>query len=355
MNGCNILFDNILLRTKVDCSQTLQTEKALQTDLTEKINQVFSEFGWGVHFWGRKESSLHWYFNGNANSIMGYSQKKAGEILTNKEYTGVQERIQNACVKVDDYPFGIPYETLESILNSSHVLFYNAIKSAIEESKEISLTNFTPWIWFKGISVNIITSPALTDDITKVAYKKFEKVLRYIDKYDEKHNPNMRKRIIISKSNAIDVIEIKLRFPDREAYLLTLNESYDNLLQYSNRYKGITKIFNKMLEFVWRGEYQQAFNYLAKEKRKAMPNENKRRKIATLYSSLKKFVEYKQLKKQSTTNLSVKKRKRKEKLKNYLNRNGFFSMYMISLRDLRAFEFKVSELMEVINRIKYKP
>jgi len=353
MEGCNILFDNILLRTKVDCSQTLQTEKALQIEFTEKVNQIFREFGWNVHFWGRKGSSLYWYFNGNANSIMGYSQKKAAEILTNKEYTGVLEKVQNAGVKSGDYPFGVPYETLEGILNGSSVLFRNAIKSVIEDSEEISLTNFTPWIWFKGISMYIIVSPELTDDIIKEVYKKFEKELHYIDEYDEKLNSDIKKRIIISKSKDISAIEIKLRFPRGEDYLLTLSRFPGELSTsyYLEQYKGITRIFNKMLEFAWIGEYQQAFSYLSEEEQKVTFDENKKRKISKLRSSLEKFVEYKQLKEQFTTNSSFKERKRKEELENELKRSGFFSMYKISLRDLRVFEFKVSELLEVINRI----
>ena len=80
------------------------------------------------------------------------------------------------------------------------------------DSKEINLTNVTPWIWFKGISLHIIASPELTDDITKEVYKKFENELHYIEEYDKILNPNMEKRIIISKSEEIHAIEIKLRF-----------------------------------------------------------------------------------------------------------------------------------------------
>lgn len=353
MEGCNILFDNILLRTKVDFSQTLQAEIALQTNLTEKINQVFSEFGWRVHFWGRKGSSYYWYFNGNANCIIGHSQNIAIKMLTHKEYTGVQEKIQNACLKVDDYPFGVPYETLESILNSTSVLFNNAIKSVIEDSKEINLTNVTPWIWFKGISLHIIASPELTDDITKEVYKKFENELHYIEEYDKILNPNMEKRIIISKSEEIHAIEIKLRFPRGYDYLLALNSFSGELLKryYINQYKGINRILKKMFDLARIGEYQQAFSYLLEEEQKVPFDENKVRKISKLRSSLEIFVEYKQLKEQSTAFLSLEEIKRKKKLESELKKSGFFSMYKTALRDLRVFEFKVSELMEVINRI----
>ncbi|MCK4252411.1 hypothetical protein KAX97_13260, partial [candidate division WOR-3 bacterium] len=299
MGECNILFDNILLRSKVDCSKTLQTEKALQIGLKEEISQVFRGFGWDVYFWMIKESSLYWYFNGNANSIMEHSKKKAEEIIINNEFRGISEKRQTVGVKTENYPFGVPYEILESILNGSSVLFLNAIKSVINKSKGTSLTNFMPWLWLKGISIYIITSPALTNDIKKVVYKKFKKELHYIDKYDKKYNSNMKKRFIISKSDDIAIIEIKLRFPDGEAYLLTMSESYDNISQYYDQYKGITKIFNKMLKFVWVGEYMPAFSYLAKEEKKATLDENKRRKIADLQLSLEKFVKYKQLKERS--------------------------------------------------------
>ena len=351
MNGCNILFDNILLRAKVDCHHALQTEKVLQTELTKKINQVFREFGWDVYFWGRRGSSLYWYLNGKANSIMRYSQKKAEEILTNREYTGVQEKIQNTDVKVGDYPFGVPYETLESTLNGSNVLFRNAIKSVINESRGIGLRDFTPWIWFKGISIYIITSPRFVDVIRKEVYIRFENELHYIDEYDKKINLNMKKRMIISKSKDLSITEVKLRFPRGEDYLLTVIKPSYVLSRYYEPYKGITKIFSKMLRFVWIGEYQQAFSYLSEEGKKAIFDENKKRKISKLSSSLEKFVEYKQLKKQSTTNLYSRSPERMEKLEYELKRDGFFSMYIIALRDLRVFEFEVSGLIGVINRV----
>jgi TusA-related sulfurtransferase len=440
MGECNILFDNILLRSKVDCPSTLQTEKALQIGLKEEINQVFSGFGWEVYFWMIKESSLYWYFNGNANSIMEHGKKKAEEIIRDNEFRGISEKRQTVGVKTGNYPFGVPYEILESILNGSNVLFLNAIKSVINKSKGTSLTNFMPWLWLKGISMYIITSPALTNDIRKVVYKKFKKELLYIDKYDKKYDLNMKKRFIISKSNDIAIIEIKLRFSDGEAYLLTMSESYDNISQYYDQYKGITKIFNKMLKFVWVGEYRQAFSYLVNEEKKAIRDENKQRKIADLHLSLEKFVKYKQLKERSNLfmfswdnvpgkdskrlirslmddynlgwagnakiskldegkiihiskdknsaeiMIDVKKKKatlkirggrthilkvknkngklniyeqydscsRERKLASLiseLKKSGFSGMYKISIRDLRVFEFKVSELISVINRI----
>lgn len=344
-----IYFDNILIYSEVyyfnDISNKLNEKKILN-----RLKNYFREFGWESKII-RDDKKLRIYFYGK------YPKLLKSQINQIKKYKKITDL--DSTQLVDPSKSKMDLTDLEGYLEAFSIIYshyiYNLINdSGLSTSKRDDLAKYTPFIWFKGVSIYLKFPKSIWENLGPELYRRFPEDLAYSEEYDGFDNnlKNTRIKIIDNPDPELMELEMILRFSPFERYSLTLCRYLDELPN-SELYMGINKIALKMFRYIWAGEYEEADKYLTDEEKGAYGNEKTLNKLLVLHENLERYREYQRLKVLTSRLPSRypsygKLSRDKGLLRRDLEKDDFFRMCTYCQKDFRVFELKVATLKTIL-------
>lgn len=350
-----IYFEDILI-----FAETSNVLRSISEELTKEMHEYFLQYGWMLTVIPSKSGKLKFYFYGkNENLIKANLEIAKGffkTITSNQEELAYVDEYFNK--KKENIQILMNFETLSKYLDAFAVHFNKFFKDQLIRGCELrhkvdyDILKFDPYsVCLNGITLKINVPSSIEDSVELDITSILSAELEYISDFD----PHIDKNDRISKkinNNTAQFIVI-LRFSPKDRYSLKLSKNVDTIPD-QGLYRGINKIASDMFRYIRIHEYEKAQQRLTYEETKLSRDKRTIKKLRVLRKLLERYQHYQSLINilESTPDDKIVQISRLEKeiaeIINKLNKADFFKMCIISQRDFRVFELKISSLINQI-------